>query len=266
MDKQAVSSIFPDISLPEKGVYDIVFSLGCNCGCAEYLRKYGLRAAAGPFDWILAPSAQAPFRMLLEELRPLLQLEDLEANSQSNAKTANRIVVSAQSGYTLFHDVWQDAPLEEQLPQVRAKYTRRAERFLNALRGKKRVLLVWYGETGLTLSDEEIVRFSGDVRKKYGQNTDFLFVQYEPGLTAALYKRLSDGAVKAALPPGEREEGNLLWDRRRVGPVFASINCRCARQPRWKGRLRALAVRAASVFIWNRQKRHHFIDIYLNGK
>ncbi len=263
MDKQAVSSVFKGISLPEKGVYDVVFSLGCNCGCAEYLRKYGLRASAGPFDWVLAPSAQAPFHILLEDLRPLLQLDDLK---EINGKAGNRIVVSGRSGYTLFHDFWQDAPLQAQLPQVCAKYARRAERFLDALCKGKRVLLVWYGETGFTLSDEEIVRFSGAVRKKYGQNTDFLVLQYEPGLSAAAYQRLADGAVKAAFPCGEREEGNLLWDRRRVGPVFSSIKCRSVRSSRWTGRLRALAVRAASTFIWNRQKRHHFIDVYLNGK
>lgn len=263
MDKQAFSSVLKRISPSEKGVYDAVFSLGCNCGCAEYLRKYGLRAAAGPFDWILAPSAQAPFHILLEDLRPLLQLDDLK---ETNGKAGNRIVVSKPSGYTLFHDFWQDAPLEAQLPRVRAKYARRAERFLDALCKGKRVLLVWYGETSFTLSDEEIVRFSSAVRTKYGQNADFLVVQYEQGLPSVLYKRLADGVLKAAFPPGEREEGNLLWDRLRVGPVFASIKCRSARPVRWAGRLRALAVRAASAFIWNRQKRHRFIDVYLNGK
>lgn len=244
--------------------YDVIYSLGCNCAAAEYLRKYGLRCAAGPFDWIAAENGYAPWETILDRFQHFLVLEKLEKCSNQTAGSENCLYRHSQTGYVFYHDFTWNAPFEEQLPAVLQKYRRRAGRFLADLESSKRVLLVWYGESGITLEKVRLEYYTKCLRQKYGKHIDTLVLQYakteqnpqiitEDGLSVYQWP---DNHIK------NRQDGFLLWDRDTLGPVFASLWLSKSFLFRIRQKLVNMAVHVAAWFIFNRSARHQFVEKY----
>lgn len=72
-----------------KEAYDVIYSLGTNCACAEYLRKYNLRRYAGPFDWITSPNIHAPFEAITTHFKSFLDFAHIIPTEQATSKACN---------------------------------------------------------------------------------------------------------------------------------------------------------------------------------
>lgn len=56
-----------------------------------------------------------------------------------------------------------------------------------------------------------------------------------------------------------RVEGNLFWDEKRITPLFKSISVKRSIGERIKS-LKPVWVRIRAAFIWNKTKRHQFVE------
>lgn len=41
-----------------KNKYDVIYSIGADCGCAGNLKRFKLRITSGPFDWLFKASLE----------------------------------------------------------------------------------------------------------------------------------------------------------------------------------------------------------------
>lgn len=81
--------------------FDVIYSLGRNCACAEYLKKHNLRLKAGPFDWIVSADSYAPFQCVLDEFNLFSDFSYLKVISQYD----NTLKVEhSRTKYLFLHD------------------------------------------------------------------------------------------------------------------------------------------------------------------
>ena len=126
--------------------YDLVFSLGYDCNCSLALRRAGLQFYSYPFDWTtrapLTARVDALANGFARWLRPE-DLQDLGAATFDRFSNQHHVVVDAATGLEFRHEFPLELSLAEGLPDVAAKYARRTERLLRAIRDSSRVLAVF---------------------------------------------------------------------------------------------------------------------------
>lgn len=242
--------------------YQAVYSLGPNCACADYLRRCGLRFAAGPFDWLLADRPTRGIEILLSEFGNFLKREDLVPLNAAQ-DPIRCYYQNTCTGYSFLHDFNRNESFDVQFPRVAEKYARRAERILRDLHSVKPILLVLYAETGGTLTDAELLRWATLLVERFGENVDLLCIQYDPLQKEDCCRRVLSPHVctytLGNLTAHPRVEGNLCWDAGRILPIFASIRLHKS----WRAHLQRLYpafVRICSWFIWNKTDRNAFVE------
>lgn len=242
--------------------YDAVYSLGPNCACADYLRRMGLRAAAGPFDWLLADKPARGLEVLLGGFNGFMNPGDFVESSDGN-QTFRRFYRNTKTGYLFLHDFSWDGSFADQFQSVCAKYERRWRRLWTDVNSAKKVLLVLYAEMGGTLSAEELKKWSDLLVSAFGPKVDLWCIQYDEHQAEDLRSIKISGQVNLYVLGNtaayRREAGNLQWDKARVKPIFSKIRVRLT----WRERLARLypaTVRLRALFIWNKAKRHDFVE------
>ncbi|NWL88844.1 peptidase [Paenibacillus sp. 79R4] len=131
-----------------KGQYQAVFSLGDNCLPAIQLERNGLRPYSGPLDWLAIPQISDLNRLLLNRFAGFMDLSHLKVVS----KVSDRLFLVEESFYQLYlnHDFFTHNNTETQLfaySEVKAKYDRRVNRFLEKIATSQRILFVHSGGT-----------------------------------------------------------------------------------------------------------------------
>lgn len=128
-----------------KKKYDIIYSLGYNCGCGLFLRDNSLRVVAGPFDWVGNATFEQRFDCLLNGFTDFMNIKyfrflpkkpgdtDIKCDYYENTKTH----------FYFIHDFPIGCDFEKQFSIVREKYERRIKRFYENIKTKKRILLIW---------------------------------------------------------------------------------------------------------------------------
>lgn len=157
---------------PRPPRYDLVFSLGYDCNCSLALRRAGLQFHSYPFDWTTRAPLSARAESLAGGFARWLRLDDLrDLGAATFDRFSNRhhVVVDDATGLEFRHDFPLERTLAEGLPEVAAKYARRTERLLRAIRESRRVLAVF--TTGFRhedLSMEELERAGDSLDAAFG--------------------------------------------------------------------------------------------------
>lgn len=131
-----------------KGKYQAVFSLGNNCLPAIQLERNGLRPYSGPLDWLAFKQIADLNRMLLNRFEGFMDYDHLRVES----RVSERLFLVEDNYYHLYfnHDFFTHNNTETQLlayPEVKAKYDRRVNRFLEKISTSKLTLFVHTGST-----------------------------------------------------------------------------------------------------------------------
>jgi hypothetical protein len=122
---------------PRARSYDRVISIGSNCEVTWNIRHHFKTGKAYPFDWWMTP-----FHALLDVLDA--RFSGLFEPSNLSVPADRGTVVDTRFNLMYHHDFARDedgriivGDLEKQLTDLRKKYARRADRFVNELDGKK---------------------------------------------------------------------------------------------------------------------------------
>lgn len=184
----------PDSRLAlEKGIevkrhYDFIFCVGRACIATQSLRRAGLQHATFPWDWIGDPGVYERVEHICSDFRNWPRLEDLEWRQAPELFANRKHVVCRRTGLFFLHEFDPAKTIEEQYPQLAAKYERRIGRLFSCIRSSKRVLLLCVDSPhlkGQTPLDEGRRCRRALAEKFPGVEFDFMQMHIEPGRSFA---------------------------------------------------------------------------------
>ncbi|MCG8708355.1 hypothetical protein JHU04_001562 [Brenneria sp. 4F2] len=162
--------------------YDIIYSIGRDCACSEYLKKNGLRICSGPFDWLTNAGFEERFTLLLNNFENFLNPEDfilLEKDISIENDNSCDYYKNVRTDFYFYHDFPTEVPFKDSFPDIAKKYRRRIQRFYDNVKNKKIVLLVWFSHYHNT-SDEAVIRLCDSFCQKMERSIDFLIIEHSP--------------------------------------------------------------------------------------
>jgi len=153
-----------------------VISLGYFCSVAEGIEKMGLRSASYPFDWVIS-DFPGVIRAINNHFENLLEYDQLYQSRDHSGRYQNM-----EYGISFFHDFSPYQSLQEQLPDVQRKYSRRIERFYKSV--AEPTLFIRYisdedkinGTSKELLWIEENYELIMQTLKQFNEDNDILFI------------------------------------------------------------------------------------------
>lgn len=165
-----------------KRKYDLIYSLGRDCACSEYLIRAGLRTCSGPFDWITGPKFVDRISFIENDFKYFLNINDLEPIKKDlNANVVdlkNDYYTNTRTKFIFLHDFKTNIPLKESLTEVEAKYNKRIERFYRNINKKKHVLLVFFTHHE-KINTNDIKEFYRKLTRKFNKTVDLLIIDHD---------------------------------------------------------------------------------------
>jgi hypothetical protein len=132
------------MSLEEiKGEYDAIFSLGHLCLASLQLKKNQLRPFSGVLDWMGSHSLPDVSQLLKNRFAGFMDFQNLAVRGYANEYN----ILVEDEVYKIFsnHDFAADKNTLTHLatyPEVKEKFSRRIQRFLEKMESSKRILFV----------------------------------------------------------------------------------------------------------------------------
>lgn len=149
--------------------FDLVFSIGEDCGCAMLLRDARIRDMSSPFDWLTNATYKMRMDLLANRFAGFLVREHLNPMVKPTVgyfDADNDYYADAATGFYFYHDFPAGMSLTESYPLVKDKYDRRISRLMERLECGGNVLLVWWSRSK-RISDEELTSSLAKVQDAY---------------------------------------------------------------------------------------------------
>lgn len=130
-----------------KEKFDLILSLGEDCACSSYLRRFGLQDFSYPFDWLTRFPFDNRIKFLLNDFDDFLTKENLRKIEKPPAPDVDHTCDYYEDfkyNIYFFHDFKYFLPFDEAYKDVVDKYKRRIERLYSMIMKSKKVLFVWW--------------------------------------------------------------------------------------------------------------------------
>ncbi|WP_438349686.1 DUF1796 family putative cysteine peptidase [Paenibacillus sp. FA6] len=126
-----------------KGEYDSIFSLGDLCLASIQLKKNNLRLFSGVLDWVGSPQLSEVNRLLMNRFTGFMELDNLRVVGDAGEE----MLLVSEDAYHIFsnHDFTKASNTYTNLsayPEVKQKFDRRIQRFLEKMESCQRILFV----------------------------------------------------------------------------------------------------------------------------
>ncbi len=194
--------------------YDIIYSLGADCSCAEFMKMCDLRATSGPFDWLNNTDFSTRMQCVLDDFKDFFNKTDLRPLAPDIADNFEpvkgyRFYENTRNKFYYFHDFLDDKLFDDMFPFVPAKYDRRIMRFHKNLAQKRRVLLIWFSRNHNT-DDKTVVDLCDRVCKKYNKTIDFLIIEHTNNVRVPIIRQLAPNIMRYNLHAISRNSDGTL--------------------------------------------------------
>ncbi len=200
--------------------YDIIYSIGECCAAATYLRKYKLRLAAGPFDWVTGTGLESRFDLLMNNMEGFCEKEDFEPIEPFDEKGGHYPYYNKNTHLKFLHDFPRGQSLDESFQGVKDKYERRIKKFYKNIRKCKNVLLIWinYGEpTPFDVIQNRCDAFS----KKMAKNIDYIILEHKDQANETQKTQLSSHITYYS---ADINTGSFRGKIKNVAPIFKNLD------------------------------------------
>ncbi|MGN7360053.1 DUF1796 family putative cysteine peptidase [Paenibacillus sp. SAF-054] len=126
-----------------KGTYDAIFSLGDLCLASMQLEKFDLRPYAGPLDWMATYNLANVNRLLRNHFANFMNYENLFVEK----RLSDQLYLVRETYYDFLsnHDFFTHnnfPPYLAAYPEVKAKYDRRVQRFMEKMATARNILFI----------------------------------------------------------------------------------------------------------------------------
>ena len=164
-----------------KKKFDLVISLGEDCACSSYLRRFNLQEYSYPFDWLTRAKLMTRVDLLANDFEGFLEKENVHPIEKpaGNVDENADYYEDRKTDFYFYHDFPAGMPFEESYAKVKAKYDRRIKRMYDLIFKSKSVLFVWWSRDKHTSSDEAATCFKKLKNKFKGKDVYMLVVEYE---------------------------------------------------------------------------------------
>lgn len=156
--------------------FDIIYSIGSNCGCANLLNDMGRRISSGPFDWVVGSDFEKRIELIMNNFDDMLIKENLVKYEIKEIRHDD-IYFDTKTGLKHPHDFDKNKTFDEAYVIAQQKYQRRIKRFLDCLNNKdKKVALVYIAFEKLDI--DYVKRCSEKIINKFGNHIHFIVLSH----------------------------------------------------------------------------------------
>ncbi len=172
--------------------YDLIFSMGEACFCADMLRKFGLRIFSAPFDWMAGSNLSERFQLFLNDFNRFIEKQDFVYIDKRYNPLPRDIYKNNHTGITFNHDFPMNGNFDETFYDVQKKYHHRINRLLKTIQQEKNVLIVYIEQPFSQMQQPDIDEMTILLEKanaKYPDtNIDLLYIKHNIEMKSGEYK------------------------------------------------------------------------------
>lgn len=171
----------------KKQKYDLVFGVGEACSCSSTLRRANLQIRSYPFDWLFGSTFLGRVKILTEDFKNLLNLEDMVCTGNNGIPHhLCDIYTNKVTGIGFNHDFLHGVNPLDIIDEITQKYSRRGKRLLESAKTSTNILAVWIDSPGSfwkAKNDEDFIEGQKLLQKKFpNAKVDLLVITWEKGL------------------------------------------------------------------------------------
>ena len=248
-----------------KTSFDLIVSLGEDCACSSYLRKFNLQSASYPFDWLTNASLETRFELLLSNFEGFLDkkyLVYLEKKPDCINDYKNEYYMNTENKIIFLHDFPINMSFDEGHKFVFEKYQRRIKRLYKKIEKSKKVLFVWLGKNQ-SLENNEILEYQRKLTEKFKNKNIYLLIlenipNYkekdfkEEKISKKILKIKYD--IKTTKVPHTNDEylGNIELNEE----IFSKLKFNMQKSYKIKKLFYNLIIKQLiAIFVWNKEDR-----------
>lgn len=155
--------------------FDLIVSLGEDCACTSYLRRYHLQDFSYPFDWLTKASFETRIELLTNNFTSFLELSNLrKIDKKGNIVDKNcDYYEDIKSNFYFYHDFPNGQNISVSYPIVKAKYERRINRLYSEIDRASNILLVWWSRESKH-SEQNFISAYDNIKKHFTSKNIFL--------------------------------------------------------------------------------------------
>lgn len=175
--------------------FDLVISLGEDCACTSYLRRFNLQDYSFPFDWLTKATFECRINLLVNDFENFLIKENLSLMQKPENKEVDNkhdYYKDTVLNFYFYHDFKSNTDFEKEFIEVKNKYLRRIKRLYKTIDNSERILFVWWSR--YKHQDEKIIINSYEKLKEKFKNKEIHLLLIEPSDNHTS-KYLCDGFV-----------------------------------------------------------------------
>lgn len=200
------------------GTYDAIFSLGDLCLASIELERNSLRPFAGVLDWMASYSLADVNRALSSRFANFMEYRNLKVVGQASDKLY--LVLDSEYNFISNHDFFTHSNFPPHLaayPEIKEKYNRRINRFLNKMETARNILFI---RTEGTL--EQTAQLESVLRGLVKHDFKVLLVQHNAAIRNIVENDWPlQKVISIQMPDQDRWEGNhALWARILQGVAY----------------------------------------------
>lgn len=248
-----------------KTSFDLIVSLGEDCACSSYLRKFNLQNASYPFDWLTKASLETRFELLLSNFEGFLDkkyLVYLEKKPDCINDYKNEYYMNTENKIIFLHDFPINMSFDEGHEFVLEKYQRRIKRLYKKIEKSKKVLFVWLGKNQ-SLENNEILEYQRKLTEKFkNKNIYLLILENTPNYKEKDFKeeKISKKILKIKYDtkttkvPHTNDEylGNIELNKE----IFSKLKFNMPKSYKIKKLFYNLIIKQLiAIFVWNKEDR-----------
>ena len=169
--------------------FDLIVSLGEDCACTSYLRRFNLQDYSYPFDWLTKASFETRIDLIVNNFENFLIKENLVKmeKPQTGADEKHEYYHDKKLDFFFYHDFEctfegenEEESFEKQYLSVKDKYNRRINRFYRQIDKSNNILFVWWSRDKIQPKDIIENGYEKLISKFKDKNVYILLIEYSP--------------------------------------------------------------------------------------
>ena len=160
--------------------FDLIVSLGEDCACTSYLRRFNLQNHSYPFDWLTNGHFENRIELVVNNFKDFINKDDLKEMERPKhfpPDSLHKYYENTRTKLYFWHDFSLNIDFDEDYNAVKEKYDRRIKRFYEEIEKSEKVLFVWLSHS--SVQDVELIKetYSRFTNKFLGKEIFLLMIE-----------------------------------------------------------------------------------------
>ena len=162
--------------------FDVIISIGEDCACTSYLRRFKLQSSSRPFDWLTKAAFETRIDLIVNDFSNFLVKENIIPLTKPvgvSTDEKHNYYKDTLLDFYFYHDFRVGQPFEDEFILVADKYARRISRMYKEIDNSSDILFVWWSRDK-HLSESVLVYAYDKLSKKFNsKNICLLCIEFD---------------------------------------------------------------------------------------